>query len=147
MMMHARDESSLKAICQFAKSGCHPMTPARTGHLLGKCVAFVLIANALVLKSGAGQAPGSAALEKASDPAKAPVDRLIPWLLDEDRQLRGVPFNEVIFDTTGKKVIAFNPNDDVDRAMVSAIGQVLDETVKRMNAPIIPFNRFSVSTK
>jgi hypothetical protein len=24
----------------------------------------------------------------------APVDQLIPWLLDEDRQLRGIPFSD-----------------------------------------------------
>src|SRR5205085_12429008 len=35
--------------------------------------------------------------------ANAPVDQLIPWLLDEDRQLRGVAFSEVIFDATGKR--------------------------------------------
>ncbi len=35
----------------------------------------------------------------------APVDQLIPWLLDEVRQLRGVPFAQVIFDATGKRVL------------------------------------------
>ena len=33
---------------------------------------------------------------------KTPVDALIPWLLQEDAQLRGIPFSEVIFDATGK---------------------------------------------
>ena len=49
----------------------------------------------------------SAALAQTSPPANKPVDQLIPWLLDEDQQLRGVAFSEVIFDTTGKKVIPF----------------------------------------
>lgn len=35
----------------------------------------------------------------------APVDQLIPWLLDENNQLRGVPFSEVITDVTGKKLL------------------------------------------
>lgn len=48
-------------------------------------------------------------------PAKAPVDQLIPWLLDEDQQLRGVPFSEVIFDSTGRKVIPFDPKNAVDQ--------------------------------
>jgi len=40
---------------------------------------------------------------------QAPIDQLIPWLLNEDEQLRGVPFGEVIFDSTGKKVLPFDP--------------------------------------
>jgi hypothetical protein len=32
-----------------------------------------------------------------------PVDQLIPWLLDEETQLRGIPFGEVIADVSGKK--------------------------------------------
>jgi len=86
------------------------------------------------------ETPASGALERASEAAKAPVDRLIPWLLEEDRQLRAVPFSEVIFDTTGKKVIAFNPNDQVDRAVVNAIAPVLDDVVKRMNAADHPIH-------
>jgi hypothetical protein len=38
----------------------------------------------------------------------AAVDQLIPWLLDENRQLRGMAFSEVIFDATGKRVLAFD---------------------------------------
>jgi hypothetical protein len=33
----------------------------------------------------------------------APVDQLIPWLLDEQAQLRGIPFGEPIGDVTGRK--------------------------------------------
>jgi hypothetical protein len=32
--------------------------------------------------------------------ANSAVDQLIPWLLDEIRQLRGIPFAEVILDAT-----------------------------------------------
>ena len=53
----------------------------------------------------------SAAMAKLSPAPKAAVDQLIPWLLDEDQQLRGVPFSEVIFDTTGKKVFRFDANN------------------------------------
>jgi hypothetical protein len=45
----------------------------------------------------------SAGLAQTSPSPKGPLDQLIPWLLDEDQQLRGVPFSELIFDTTGKK--------------------------------------------
>jgi hypothetical protein len=78
----------------------------------------------------AGEAP---ALQIS--PAEAPVHQLIPWLLDEDRQLRGVPFSEVIFDTTGKKVIKFDARNPVDQRVAKAISTACDETVKRLNAP------------
>jgi hypothetical protein len=67
--------------------------------------------------------------------ARAPIDQLIPWLLDEDEQLRGVPFSKVIFDTTGKKVLPFDPNNAVDQRVLKAISAASDETMKRLNAP------------
>lgn len=65
----------------------------------------------------------------------APVDRLIPWLLDEDRQLRGIPFGEVIQDTTGKKVLPINKTNEVDQRVIKAIGTACDEALLRLNAP------------
>jgi hypothetical protein len=67
--------------------------------------------------------------------AKAPIDQLIPWLLNADAQLRGVPFGEVIFDTTGKRVLPFDPNNAVDQRVAKAIRVASDETMKRLNAP------------
>ena len=86
----------------------------------------------------------AAPLAEADKTSKAPlpesrpeaaVDQLIPWLLDERRQLRGIPFNEVIVDVTGKKVLAFDPKNEVDRHVVKAISAACDETVKRLNVP------------
>jgi hypothetical protein len=77
----------------------------------------------------------SAAIAQLSPAPKTPVDQLIPWLLDEDQQLRGVPFSEVIFDTTGKKVIRFNANNPVDQRIAKAIAAACDQTMKRLNAP------------
>jgi hypothetical protein len=78
-----------------------------------------------------------AALPESPSPAtaKAPIDQLIPWLLNEDQQLRGVPFGEVIFDTTGKRVLPFDPNNAVDQRVAKAISVAADETMKRLNAP------------
>jgi hypothetical protein len=42
----------------------------------------------------------------AQTPEKPPIDQLIPWLLRENHQLRAIPFSQVIFDTTGKRVLA-----------------------------------------
>ena len=74
----------------------------------------------------------SAALAQPSPAPKAPVDQLIPWLLNEDQQLRGVPFSELIFDTTGRKVLSFEANNAVDQRVAKA---ACGETMKRLNAP------------
>jgi hypothetical protein len=66
---------------------------------------------------------------------KSPVDTLIPWLLQEDRQLRGIPFSEVILDATGKKVIAIDKGNETDQRVIKQIASVLDEVVRRMNGP------------
>ena len=75
------------------------------------------------------------------------MDQLIPWLLDEDRQLRGIPFSEVIFDTTGKKVLPFDPKNEVDQRVVKQISAACDETMKRLNAPDSVIQKSIASTK
>jgi len=66
---------------------------------------------------------------------KTPVDALIPWLLQEDAQLRGIPFSEVIFDATGKRVLAFNPKDETDARVLKQMSSALDQVMTRLNAP------------
>src|SRR5437016_3671567 len=63
--------------------------------ILNPGVRFIACVAAIALASGA--------LAQISPAPKRPVDQLIPWLLDEEQELRGVSFSEVIFDTTGKK--------------------------------------------
>jgi hypothetical protein len=76
----------------------------------------------------------NACLAQTSPAPKEPVDQLIPWLLDEDQQLRGIPFSELIFDTTGRKVLPFAANNAVDQRVAKAISAACDETMKRLNA-------------
>jgi hypothetical protein len=71
----------------------------------------------------------------ATTVADAPVDQFIKWLLDENRQLRGIPFAEVIFDTTGKRVLPVNPKDEIDQRIIKQIGAACDETIRRFNTP------------
>jgi hypothetical protein len=77
----------------------------------------------------------AAAMAQSSPVANTAVDQLIPWLLDEDQQLRGVPFSEVIFDTTGKKMLPFDASNPVDQRVAKAISTACHETIKRLNAP------------
>jgi hypothetical protein len=102
---------------------------------ISNCGATATIANA---NEPAGSAP---ALQ--SPPAKSPVDTLIPWLLDENRQLRGIPFSEVIADATGKKVLPFDAKDEVNQRVAKQISAALDQVVKRMNAPDSPIQNIS----
>jgi hypothetical protein len=88
---------------------------------------FVVIA-AVAQSLGAPESPTPAA-------GKAAVDQLIPWLLDEDQQLRGVPFSKLIFDAIGRKVLPFETNNAVDQRIAKAISAACDETMKRLNAP------------
>ncbi|MDQ6764553.1 MAG: hypothetical protein M3Z22_00390 [Verrucomicrobiota bacterium] len=76
--------------------------------------------------------------EPPGAPAGSAVDALIPWLLDEKNELRGIPFSEVIFDTTGKRVLAYDPKNAVDQRVVRQISGALDEVIKRMSAPESP---------
>jgi hypothetical protein len=99
---------------------------------------FVLVAPAIcgVTAPGSGESetrPGSPTSGSVS--SNSPVDQLIPWLLDEDRHLRGIPFSEVIFDATGKRVLALDPQNEADRRVVKQISAACDETIKRLNAP------------
>ena len=81
------------------------------------------------------QSPDSSA---ASPTRKSPVDQLIPWLLDEHQQLRGLPFSEVIFDTTGKHVLAVDRKNEVDQRVIKQISAALDEVMKKLNSPASP---------
>jgi len=65
----------------------------------------------------------------------SPVDALIPWLLQEDHELREIPFSQVILDVTGKRVLAIDPKNETDQRIIRQISNVLDEVMKRMNAP------------
>ena len=75
--------------------------------------------------------------------AEASVDQLIPWLLDEDRQLRGIAFSEVILDTTGKHVLAVDRKNGTDERVIKLVSAALDEAMRRMNAPDSPIQKVS----
>jgi hypothetical protein len=78
----------------------------------------------------AGQTPGA-----DTERANPSVGQLIPWLLDENRELSGIRFNEVILAATGKKVLSFDPRSETDQRVTKQISGVLDEVMRRMNAP------------
>jgi hypothetical protein len=95
-----------------------------------RMISRLLVAAAAIFAAQLGLAK-----EPGTPLPKPPVDALIPWLLQEDAQLRGIPFGEVIFDATGKKVIAVDPRSETDRRVIKQVSTVLDDVVRRLNAP------------
>ncbi|MDQ3546909.1 MAG: hypothetical protein M3429_10415 [Verrucomicrobiota bacterium] len=89
---------------------------------------FAISAATLCAGATLAQAP-----PKAASPV--PVDAIIPWLLQEDEQLRAVPFAKVIEDTTGRKVLAIEPKNPTDQRVLKEIGGVLDLVVRQLNQP------------
>ena len=89
--------------------------------------------------------PGSATPATAA--AGAPVDQLIPWLLDEDRQLREIPLAEVIVDATGKRVLPVNPKDEIDLRVIKQISAACDETISDSMDLTARFKTLTASTK
>src|SRR6266516_3618822 len=61
------------------------------------------------------------------------IHSLIPWLLNENQQLRGIPFTEVILDTTGKHVLRVDPKNETDQRVIKQISAALDDVMKRAN--------------
>lgn len=77
------------------------------------------------------------ATARADDRADT-VKTLIPWLLDEKETLKGIRFADVIAATSGKKVIAIDPQDRDDQRVLAQIGTALDAVLAAMNAPASP---------
>jgi hypothetical protein len=109
------------------------MTPISMINAFVICLGLVPFNCRATAPAAAGSAVGDkSALQSTS--AKTPVDQLIPWLLKEDGQLHGIAFSEVIFDSTGKRVLGIDKKSEVDQRVIRQISSVLDEVVKRMNA-------------
>jgi hypothetical protein len=95
---------------------------------------LISFAAALCFSNGFARQNGAEARSSPAAARKAPVGQLIPWLLEEDRQLRGIAFSEVIFDATGKRVLAVDRNNEVDQRVIKQIATACDQTMQRLNA-------------
>lgn len=56
---------------------------------------------------------------------------LIKWLLQDGRDLKGIPFHEVLAATTGKKIIPVEPEGD--HKWLERLGKALDHTLTILN--------------
>ena len=108
-----------------------------------RCIIALVLSGATVWAAETSRPSDAPALqspppgEPESTPAATtarPVDQLIPWLLNQDRQLKGVAFSEVIFDTTGKRVLPIDRKNETDRRLIKAISEACMEILERFNA-------------
>ncbi len=70
-----------------------------------------------------------------ADDKAATVQKLIPWLLDQNEALHGVLFSDVIAATSGKRVLPFDRVDADDQRILARIGTALDAVLADMNGP------------
>jgi hypothetical protein len=94
----------------------------------------MLRALLLVCAATLSCAAATLAGEKRTDP-NSQVGHLIPWLLEEDKQLTGISFTEVILAATGKHVLSIDAKNEIDQRVIKQLSGVLDEVTKRMNMP------------
>ena len=70
----------------------------------------------------------------AREPAESKdTGDLISWLLEDGRDMKEIPFSDVLTATTGKKIIPVDPVND--REWLSRLGRVLDRLLADLNDP------------
>ena len=94
------------------------------------------VATGIVLIGTGERASAAEPLEHTA--SHSPANQLIPWLLEKDHDLREIPFSEVIFHATGKRILAIDPQNETDQRVLKEIGTALDGVLTRMNAPESP---------
>jgi hypothetical protein len=62
----------------------------------------------------------------------------IGWLLQEDRDLKGIDFSEVLAATSGKKIIPVDPA--TDKAWLDKLAAILDRILVKLNEPTHPIH-------
>ena len=71
-----------------------------------------------------------------SDEAKPDSAVLIEWLLQDGRDLKGIPFSEVLAATTGKNILPVDP----EAVWLKRLAAVLDRALAAMNDPAHPIH-------
>ena len=126
---------------QRPRRACSPI-PQQNGFVVSLTL-FLTIAGSFVdAQVTTAPAPSPAQSNSNASPLpKSAIEQLIPWLLDERNELRGIAFSEVISNTTGKRVLAIDPRNEIDAGVVRQISAALDETLTRLNAPENPVQK------
>ena len=79
-----------------------------------------------------------AATPLLAEEKKSDATEFIAWLLQDDRDLRGIDFSEVLAATTGKKII---PVDSaIDKSWLEKLAVILNQTLAKLNDPSHPIH-------
>ena len=73
--------------------------------------------------------------------SKTNTHELIRYLLDQDLGTRTFSFSDVIYATSGKKIIAVDPENPIHQQIIQAIDQAARESLIELNAPDSPIRK------
>lgn len=111
---------SMNTYPTFRRSGTGP-----AGRRAGRLPSLpIFAAAALWLAAGMPECLGAESKD---------IGGLISWLLEDGRDLRAIPFPDVLAATTGKKIIPIEP--EADRPWLDRLGRVLDKVLADLNSP------------
>jgi hypothetical protein len=68
----------------------------------------------------------------------AELQSLVTTLMNDEHELKGVPFSNVVYAATGKRVIPLDPTNAADRALISRISHALDAVLLKLNSADSP---------
>jgi hypothetical protein len=69
---------------------------------------------------------------------KSDATEFIGWLLQEDRDLKGIDFSEVLAATSGRKIIPIDPAND--KPWLDELAAILDRILAKLNEPTHPIH-------
>ena len=79
-----------------------------------------------------------AATPLLAEEKKSDASEFIGWLLQDDRDLRGIDFSEVLAATTGKKIHPVDPA--TDKPWLEKLAVILNQTLAKLNDPSHPIH-------
>jgi hypothetical protein len=63
---------------------------------------------------------------------------LVRSLMQSGGELKQIPFSEVVFGATGRKILPLDAAREADRELLAKLGKAMDEVLQRMNATNSP---------
>jgi hypothetical protein len=65
----------------------------------------------------------------------ADVRSVVATLMNQEQELKGVLFSEVVHAATGRNVLPLDLTNAIDRELIGKISRALDEVLRKLNAP------------
>ena len=65
----------------------------------------------------------------------ADLQSTVTALMNNEQELRDVPFSNVVHAATGKRVMPLNKTNAIDAELIMKIGGAMDQVLRKLNAP------------